>query len=80
MNNPDHNHVIPLVGGPRCGDSISTIGTYLLNTIPVPYEGICYVYELQIEQEEYGAHVYYKYNNVKQKIGSKNEMDIDSES
>jgi hypothetical protein len=73
MNNPDHNYIVPLVGGPKCGESVSTIGSYLISTIPVPHEGVCYIYELQIEQGEYGASVYYKYTHNKQKIRSKKQ-------
>jgi len=76
MNNPNHNHVVPLVGGPKCGDSVSTIGAYLINTIPVLHEKVCYFYELQIEQGELGASVYYQYNNTKKEIKLRPKNDI----
>jgi hypothetical protein len=69
MNNPEHNHMIPLIGGPCCGESITLEGVSLPNRLPMFFEGQFYIYNLEIEPREDWTSVYYQYSNSIMEVG-----------
>lgn len=70
MINPNHNHIVPLIGGPHCGESITLEGISLPNTLPMFFEKEFYIYNLKIEPKEEWTSVYYEYSNTKAEINS----------
>ena len=58
----EHDHIIPLIGGPLCGDSVTLKGKTLYHTIPMVTDNkeIVY-YNLVIKQYEDRTDVYYSY-------------------
>lgn len=61
--NPSHNHVVPLVAGPLCGEYISVNGISLPNELPMHYENKFYLYKLIVNQKENKTEVFYQYAN-----------------
>lgn len=57
------SHIVPLIGGPLCGESMTIDGIFLPNNLPMHYEGKFYIYLLQINPKENHTEVYYQYNN-----------------
>lgn len=68
MSNPEHNHIVPLIGGPFCGQSISLEGVSLPHSLPMFLEGKFYMYALKIEEREAWTSVYYEYTNCIQDV------------
>jgi hypothetical protein len=71
MSQTDHNHMVPLVGGPLCGNSMTLEGASLPNSVPMYHEGKFYTYELIIEQKDYWTCVYYNYSNENQEANER---------
>lgn len=67
----NHNHMVPLVGGPLCGTSITLEGASLPHSLPMFHEGIFYIYKLTIEEREYSTSVFYEYANETQKVNAR---------
>jgi hypothetical protein len=61
--NKDHNTTISLVGGPLCGNSITTKDGRIPCVVPMFYEGKFYNYDLVIEQSEFWTNIHYQYTN-----------------
>lgn len=57
------NHIVPLIGGPLCGQSMTIEGIKLPNDLPMYYDGSFYFYDLIINPLENYTEIYYKYNN-----------------
>lgn len=75
MDGPtEHNHIVPIVGGPLCGNSMTMEGISLPNSVPMFYEGKFYNYELTVEQKDYWTCVYYQYSNETQEINAPSEL------
>lgn len=72
-NKEQHNHIIPLVGGPLCGDSITLKGLSIPNSVPMFYQKKFYTYVLCIEYKNDWTDVYYKHNNEINTINTKLE-------
>jgi hypothetical protein len=63
MRDKDYNTIVPLVGGPLCGNSLTARDGRIPSSIPMFYEGRLYTYELIIEQGESWINIHYKYTN-----------------
>jgi hypothetical protein len=63
MNNKDYNTIISLVGGPLCGNSLTTKDGRIPSVVPMFHEGKFYNYELIIEQGEFWTNIHYQYTN-----------------
>jgi hypothetical protein len=59
----DHNTIIPLVGGPLCGESLTMKNGRIPNSVPVFNDGKFYVYSLFLQQNKDWTTLYYEYNN-----------------
>ena len=55
--------MIPLNGGPYCGDSITMKNGRMPNNLPMYYEEKCYMYNLEIDQDENWTNINYKFSN-----------------
>jgi len=69
--NKDHNTIIPLVGGPLCGESLTMKDGRISNSIPVFNQGKFYIYNLFVEQTEDWTTVYYEYANKIMEVNTK---------
>lgn len=59
-----HDHVVPLIGGPLCGDSVTLSGKILPHTLPMIFERkLCY-YSLVVNEKIDSTEVYYEYYNM----------------
>jgi len=61
--NKDHNTIIPLVGGPLCGNSLTAKNGRIPSAVPMFHEGKFYNYKLIIEQDEFWTNIHYQYTN-----------------
>lgn len=61
---PQHDHVVPLVGGPLCGDSVTLHGKILRHTIPMVFERKLYYYRLVVNELSESTEIYYEYYNM----------------
>jgi hypothetical protein len=68
----DHNTMIPLVGGPSCGESLTMKGGRMPNIVPVFSNGKFYVYNLFLEQTEDWTTMYYEYSNKTMEVNANN--------
>jgi hypothetical protein len=59
----EYNTIIPLVGGPLCGESLTMKDGRIPNSVPVFNKGKFYVYNLFLEQSEDWTTMYYQYSN-----------------
>jgi hypothetical protein len=59
----EYNTIIPLVGGPLCGESLTMKDGRIPNSVPVFNKGKFYVYDLFLEQSEDWTTMYYQYSN-----------------
>lgn len=55
--------MIPLIGGPFCGDSITMRQGRMPNVLPMYHENKCHIYDLIIEQSEDWTNIHYRYSN-----------------
>jgi len=67
----DHNTIIPLVGGPLCGESLTMKDGRISNSVPVFNKGKFYIYNLFVEQTEDWTTMYYEYANKIMEINTK---------
>lgn len=68
---PDHNHMVPLIGGPLCGESMTIQGTNLPNSLPMYYENKFYTYNLSIIEKSDYTEVFYEFSNEIQEVVDK---------
>jgi hypothetical protein len=61
--NKDHDTVIPLVGGPLCGNSLTTKDGRIPCLVPMFHDGKFHNYKLIIEQNEFWTNIQYQYTN-----------------
>ena len=59
----DHDHAIPLIGGPLCGESVTMKGCYVPKKIPLFHNDKFYNYELVVNEHEYSYEVFYEFTN-----------------
>lgn len=57
----NHDHAVPIIGGPLCGQSITMQGHKLPKKIPMFYEGCFHEYQLIVVEQEYCWSVYYEF-------------------
>ena len=78
MKNPhklipdDFTCMIPLIGGPLCGDSITMKKGRMPNVLPMYHENKCHIYDLIIKQSEHWTDIHYLYSNETIDIEEKN--------
>lgn len=63
----EHNHVVPLVGGPLCGESMSIRGCRLPDRIPMHHDGRFYTYNLIVEQQDGWWKICYEFDGEVEK-------------
>jgi hypothetical protein len=59
----EYNTIIPLVGGPLCGNSITAKDGRIPSIVPMFYDKKFYNYRLIIEEGEFWTNIYYQYTN-----------------
>ena len=67
----DHNTIIPLIGGPLCGESLTMKDGRISNSVPVFHNGKFYIYNLFVEQTQDWTTMYYEYSNEVVEINNK---------
>lgn len=67
----DHNHMVPLIGGPLCGESMTIQGTNLPNSLPMYYENKFYTYNLNIIEKSNYTEIFYEFANEIQEVVDK---------
>jgi hypothetical protein len=70
MSKNEHNTVIPLIGGPLDGESITMMDGRLPNDVPLFFEKEFYHYRLFVEQSDDWTNIMYKYANQKVPLNS----------
>jgi hypothetical protein len=70
MNNliKDHNHAVPLMGGPLCGESMTIEGYSLPKNLPMFYDKHFYVYVLNVIENQDSFEVFYRFSNITEKL------------
>ena len=68
------NTLIPLVGGPVCGQSMQSSDGRLPNTFPVFFEDQFHQYSLVVEKGEDWTDVYYQSDNSKISFDPNNKI------
>ena len=59
----EYNTIISLIGGPLCGNILTSKDGRIPSTVPMFHEGKFYNYELIIEQGEFWTNIHYQYTN-----------------
>lgn len=59
----DHNHAVPLIGGPLCGEIVTSEGCTLLKSVPFYYDGKFYTYTLRVLELEHSYNICYEFAN-----------------
>jgi hypothetical protein len=72
-----HNHAVPLVGGPLCGESMTIDGCSLPKNLPMFYENKFYMYELNVDECENYVSVFYHFSNEINNINNRGRKGID---
>ncbi len=64
----EHNCIIPINGGPLCGESLTAKDGRIPNSVPLFFENKFYLYDLFIESSGDWTNISYEYSNQTMEI------------